>query len=186
MGKMNVLETLSLIHYGWSMVQFFFFSNWSYLIPVLIHLLIAALLFVDWINTQDAGMQTNKNCACLMKTEASTQTDISQNPFLSQSNICTNPFLNMLSVSGKENITAYSDKNSESTIDEAMVMWKPYAISNINSNMTNPFVNPFYDLLNIEDPLEHLDQGSDDGEIACSKWVIKHQELFNTETVFEL
>lgn len=62
------------------------------------------------------------------------------------------------------------------------MMWKPFALSNLNSSMTNPFLNPFYDLMIIEDPLAHLDQEPEDGQMNCSKWIMNHQKLFLMET----
>lgn len=184
MGKMNLIELLSLFHYVWSLLQLFYFYNLNYFIPVVIHILIAVYLYIDWQNTNAISTQTEKILGCVQKTDASTSMHGGLNPFLNQLENCNNPFLNPKNCIETENVKIITDNESESTIDEAMALWKPYTFSNLNSSMTNPFLNPFYDLLTIEDPLAHLDQESEDGQINCAKWVVKHQNLFFLEIDF--
>ncbi|GBL99792.1 hypothetical protein AVEN_162807-1 [Araneus ventricosus] len=139
---------------------------------------------MDDKNTKDYGTQTEEIAESVMKTDVSTSTYDIQNLFLNQSKTGNNSFTNAMGDSGNLLALTANDSASESTIDEALTLWKPYAQSNLCSKINNPFLNPFFDLLKLEDPLALFDEASEDGQLACANWVGKHQDLFLAQIQF--
>ncbi|GBM88529.1 hypothetical protein AVEN_113591-1 [Araneus ventricosus] len=133
-------------------------------------------------NTKDFGTQTDKVVEFVMKIDASTSTHDSLNPFLNQPDTGNNPFINAMGDSRNLMAPTANDSASESTIDEALALWKPYAQAKMGSNINNPFLNPFFDSLVLEDPLALFDEASEDGQTACANWVARHQNLFLAQT----
>ncbi|GBN24576.1 hypothetical protein AVEN_73003-1 [Araneus ventricosus] len=137
---------------------------------------------MDDTSTKDSGTQTDEIFEFVIKINASTSTHDSLNPFLNQPDTGNNPSINAMNDSRNLMAPTAKDSASVSTIDEALALWKPYAQSKMCSNINNPFLNPFFDLLVLEDPLALFDEASEDDQTACSNWVARHQDLFLAQT----
>ncbi|GIY41024.1 hypothetical protein CDAR_168721 [Caerostris darwini] len=146
-----MIEFVSFLVFLWCYVQVFFLEQWWYCIHFFPFIFIAKLL-IERSNsgkfTKDVHCQT-----CLVtgvKDVATSTGDLDS-------------FVN-----------AHGDVEAD-LLDEAMALQNPNFIPEVN---LNPFTNPFYELLSVDDPLAYLHWTELDGESACAEWILKNESFF--------